>query len=208
LIDSIDGWRNAKKRTTMQTLHSPNSYFNAATRAAGANAWRVAHKIGLSAEERQDVEHDILLELLERESRYDASRGQPGTFTGLVSQHRAGELTSAIVHDRQHMLFRSSGEDAANECDSDCLDVLADANRVAPLWGEPPRGYDEIHVARDLDYAVSLMDAEQRVLLGLLTENQDMPMACKASGLSKPTFYRRVADLQMHLRMFGIKAAA
>jgi len=192
----------------MQTIGSSTNYLNAATRAAAANAWHVAHKIGLSAEERQDVEQELLLELLERESRYDASRGQPGTFTGLVSQHRAGELTSAIVHDRQHLYFSSHGEDAANESESDYLDALADADSVVPLWGEITNGYEETHVLRDLDSAVSLMDDEQRALWGLLAEHGDLSVACKASGLSKPTFYRRVADVQMHLRMLGIKAAA
>lgn len=193
----------------MQTIgSSTTNYLNAATRAAAANAWRMTHKIGLSAEEREDVEQEILLDLLERQPRYDASRGKPGTFTGRVSHHRAAELTSAIVDDRQHLYFGSRGEDAANESESDYLDALADLDSVVPLWGETTNGVEEIHVLRDLDSAVSLMDDEQRALWALLTEHRDLSVACKASGLTKPTFYRRVANLQMHLRMFGLKAAA
>lgn len=192
----------------MQTIVSPSNYLNAATRAAAANAWHMAHKIGLSAEERQDVEQEILLKLLERECSYDASRSQPGTFTGLVSKHRAAELTKAIVHDRQHLYFGPPGEDAANESESDSLDALANADSVVPLWGEITNGYEEVHAGRALDCAVSLMDDEQRALWRLLTEHRDLSEACKASELSKPTFYRKVADLQMHLRMFGFKAAA
>lgn len=192
----------------MQTFHSPNNYLHAATQAAAANAWRVARKIGLSVEERQDVEQELLLDLLEHEPRYDASRGKPGTFTGRVSHHRAAELTTAIVRDRRHLSFGVPGEAAANEGDADYFDALADEDSVVPLWGEVTNGYEEFHAARDLDHAVSLMDDEQRALWGLLTEHRDMPVACRASGLSTPTFYRRVADLQMHLRMFGIRAAA
>ena len=52
------------------------------------------------------------------------------------------------------------------------------------------------------------MSDEQRSLFDLLAAYQDVPSAAKASGMSSATFYRRVADLQMHLRMFGIRPAA
>lgn len=45
-------------------------------------------------------------------------------------------------------------------------------------------------------------------MFALLEVHQSLPTACKASGVSTATFYRRVADLQMHLRMFGFKSAA
>lgn len=189
----------------MQT--NPNSYLSAAQSAARANAWQVFHKIGLTQEDREDVEQDILLELLERESRYDESRSKPGTFAGVVSHHRAAELTQVIVRDRQHMIYGTRDE-AANEPESDWLDVLADAEDVVPLWDGVRNYYDDIHTARDLEYAIAMMDDTQRGLFDLLAAHQDMPAACKASGLSTATFYRRVEDLQLHLRMFGIKAAA
>jgi DNA-directed RNA polymerase specialized sigma24 family protein len=189
----------------MQTI--PNSYLSAAQSAAHANAWQVFHKIGLTQEDREDVEQDILLALLEREGRYDESRSKPGTFAGVVSHHRAAELTQAIVRDRQHMTNKPHDE-AANETDADWLEKLAVAEDVIPLWGEAGNYYDAIHTARDLDYAMAMMDDTQRGLFDLLAALQDMPAACKASGLSTATFYRRVEDLQLHLRMFGIKAAA
>ena len=37
---------------------------------------------------------------------------------------------------------------------------------------------------------------------------QDLPGASKASGVSRATFYRRVIELQMHLRMFGFRSAS
>ena len=189
----------------MQTI--PNSYHAAAQSAARASAWQVARKIGLSQEDREDVEQDILLELLERQGRYDEARGQPGTYAGVVSHHRAAELTQAIVRDRKHMTYGRRDE-AADETDSDWLDALAGADDEVPLWGEARNYYDDIHTARDLGYAMAMMDDEQRRMFALLAEHQDMPAACKSSGLSTATFYRRAEDLQLHLRMFGIKMAA
>ena len=83
----------------MQALTTPSSYLSAAVVAANANSWRVSKKASLSCDERQDVEQEILLALLEREPRFDPARGMPSTFTGVVSMHRAAELTEAIVRD-------------------------------------------------------------------------------------------------------------
>jgi predicted DNA-binding transcriptional regulator AlpA len=52
------------------------------------------------------------------------------------------------------------------------------------------------------------MSDEQRSLYELLALHQDLPAAARVSGMSSATFYRRVADLEMHLRMFGFKTAA
>lgn len=52
------------------------------------------------------------------------------------------------------------------------------------------------------------MNDEQADLFQLLSAHQDLPSAAKSSGMASATFYRRVADLQMHLRMFGIRPAA
>ena len=52
------------------------------------------------------------------------------------------------------------------------------------------------------------MTMEQRDLLELLRVHLDLPSAVIASGMTSATFYRRVADLQMHLRMFGFRTAA
>ena len=60
----------------------------------------------------------------------------------------------------------------------------------------------------DLNAAIAFMTPEQGRLLDLLAIYQDTAAACKASGVSTATFYRRVKELQMHLRMFGMKAAA
>ena len=180
-------------------MQADNVYIQSAACAAAANAWRVARRIGLSAEDREDVEQDILLELLERESRYDAARGMPGTFTGRVSKNRAAELTQAIVRDRTHLSFG---------CGDDADESTPDGGEAVPQWGETSNFCDAVEMTRDLDSAMALMDDAQRTLFGLLVEHQDLPEACRVSGVSTATFYRRVADLQMHLRMFGFASAA
>jgi hypothetical protein len=52
------------------------------------------------------------------------------------------------------------------------------------------------------------MNDEQAEFFDFLASHQDLPAASKASGMSTATFYRRVDELRMHLRMFGIRPAA
>ena len=61
---------------------------------------------------------------------------------------------------------------------------------------------------RDLEKAKAFMSDNQLTLFDLLEAYQDLPSARAACGTSTATFYRRVAELQMHLRMFGIRSAA
>jgi hypothetical protein len=63
-------------------------------------------------------------------------------------------------------------------------------------------------VMHDIKAAIAFMNGEQSALLDLLIKYSDIANACAASGLSSATFYRRVNDLRMHLRMFGIRPAA
>jgi hypothetical protein len=52
------------------------------------------------------------------------------------------------------------------------------------------------------------MNDEQLDFFDLLDAHLDLSSACKASGVSSATFYRRVNEMQMHLRMFGFRLAA
>jgi len=183
-----------------------DAYFKSAVNAAATRAYQMATRFGLSRADREDLHQELMLDLLERASQFDPNKGSAGTFTGMVSQHRTSEFLQRLTKDRSRLSFCSGS--AANESESDDLDALAVTDSVVPQWSEITSGFDEIHAARDLDQALSRMDEEQRTLFALLVEHQDVPSACKVSEVSTATFYRRVADLQMHLRLFGLKAAA
>lgn len=187
-------------------MRPDDAYFNSAINAAATRAYQAAVRFRLSSAEREDLHQDLMLDMLERAGQFDPNKGSAGTFTGVLSKHRASEFLHRLTNDRSRLSFCSGNE--ANESETDHLDALAETDSVVPLWGEVTNGFEEIHAARDLDQALSRMDDEQRALFTLLVEHQDLPRACGLSGVSSATFYRRVTDLQMHLRMFGIKVAA
>jgi hypothetical protein len=168
-----------------------------------------------------------LLDLLEREAQFNPEKGSPGTFTGFVSEHRTAEFLKARKTDRERLTF-ASGEDvdtleivnisqvrqgmdqtqdAAN--DDDAAPIGSSGSNHRSQWFD---GDDDLfsnsNTLHDLETALAHMSEEQAELLDLLASHQDLPTASKACGMSTATFYRRVAELQMHLRMFGIRTAA
>lgn len=174
--------------------------------AARVRVGQVAARYGLSAAEREDMEQDLLLELVRRQDRFDPDKGCANTFTGMVSKNRVAELVHDLVSHR--MLFGGLPHaDAANDPqDSDCIEDLVD--QATCEWDQDLDLFTDGMVLHDLSVAISHMDGDQSALFDLLCKHADLPEACGASGMSSATFYRRVIDIQMHLRMFGIRAAA
>ena len=182
-----------------------DAYFESALNAAATRTYRTAVRFGLSGAEREDWQQELMLDLLEHADRFNPGKGSAGTFTGLVSQHRSTELLDQLIKDRSHLSF--FGHDAANDDSAETDPDLYDEN-VVPLRADSHSLLQEKDALRDLESAIAYMSHEQLTLFSLVNSHDDLPSACRASGLSPAAFYRRVAELRMHLRMFGIKAAA
>jgi DNA-directed RNA polymerase specialized sigma24 family protein len=98
-------------------------------------------------------------------------------------------------------------QDAANDDDAAPIGSSESNHRTQWFDGDDDL-FSNSNTLHDLETALAHMSEEQAELLDLLASHQDLPTASKACGMSTATFYRRVADLQMHLRMFGIRTAA
>jgi DNA-directed RNA polymerase specialized sigma24 family protein len=181
-------------------------YLQAALTAAATRTGQAAVQFGITNRaDREDLSQDLLVDLLSHRDQFDPAKAGVNTFTGLVSRHRTFEVVERMVKARSRMV--DLDQEAAN-------DSVVD--ETAPSPADPSQGWmaddrdlfadsDALH---DLCIAVDHMSDDQTALFKILETHQDLPSACKASGMTSATFYRRVADLQMHLRMFGFKAAA
>ena len=232
MLPSDDGQKNTSSATAMRrprfTRDAANDpYFRAAINAAKTRTYRAAVSAQLSTSEREDLYQDILLDLLEREAQFNPEKGSPGTFTGFVSEHRTAEFLKARKTDRERLTFASGedvdtleivnisrarqgmdqAQDAAN--DDDAAPIGSSEAHYRSQWFD---GDDDLfsnsNTLHDLETAMAHMSEQQVELLDLLASHQDLPTASKACGMSTATFYRRVTELEMHLRMFGIRTAA
>jgi DNA-directed RNA polymerase specialized sigma24 family protein len=189
------------------TQNFDQNYVAAAIRAAGVRASSLKKSFRLSGSEFEDANQEILLGLLEKASKYDPQKSSANTFTGAVSKHLAADIAVKLSHDRRSLAFLPPPVEAANDSqfqpDIDAL--LEDCGQV---WGGDCDLFAESDTLHDLNAAIAFMTSEQGRLLELLVIHQNTAAACKASGISTATFYRRVHEMQMHLRMFGMRAAA
>ena len=178
-------------------------YLNAARNAAAARAFQFGFKYHLSAADREDIEQEILLALLERAAKFDPARGAVGTYTGVVSESCARDSLDRLMKDRGRLIFCDGLRVAAND-----EEPAGFQDSVVPMWSEPRDEHAQSMALMDFETASAVMTKDQFALFEILGEHNDLPDACTASGISTATFYRRVRDLKMHLRMFGFRAAA
>ena len=183
------------------------TYLDAALAAAATRTYRLAVRLGLPSGDREDMHQELLLDLLERAPGFDPQRASANTYTGVVSKHRAVELVDALMKDRARMCFLSGGTAAANDPQMDEPDEY-DGDNVVPMWAEDRDLFSDSMALMDLQKALIYMNDEQLAFFELLETHQDLPSAWKACGVSSATFYRRVAEMRMHLRMFGFRSAA
>ena len=202
-------------------------FYCAAVGAAKTRAYRAAVTAGLTSSEREDLYQEILLDIYERKGQFDPARGAPGTFTGLVSTHRTADFLNARKADKQKLVFAEPeyvdtlevvaidraihgycpSQPSANDEDGRHIDS-DHPQELFSNWDGDDDLFSNSSTQHDLLTALAYMSDEQRSLFDLLAAHQDVPAAAKASGMSSATFYRRVDDLRMHLRMFGIRPAA
>jgi DNA-directed RNA polymerase specialized sigma24 family protein len=179
------------------------SYLESAIKAARIRALTLRRTLRLSFEETQDVRQDLLVKLLEEKKQFDVSRGGVDTFIGVVAHRAAIKLAHKLIREKSHLEFLPPNGVAANdECFFPTIERLLDELVInTPEVLQPARLAEVLH---DLNLAINQMSVDQRNFLELLATHQDVPAACKASGLTTPTFYRRLNNLRRHFCTYGL----
>jgi RNA polymerase sigma factor (sigma-70 family) len=157
-------------------------------------AARRACRARLQAADRDDLQQDILLAIVERAGRFDPACAGWATFVTLLARH--------VIADHCEAASRRGAQTPAS-LDSDTVGDITDARSAT----QPPAidMAEAISLRIDLQRLVDDLPREQReTLIMLLHTEGDVAAAQRGSGRSTSAFYRDVKDLRFWLRASGL----
>lgn len=166
--------------------------------AASYHARKVARTMRLSDVDREDVEQDILLVLLERRRFFDPARGAWSSFADRVARQAAQGVADGIGAERRTR--GGSLDQPAADDGSVTLGELIEADQFASLDSE-----DGLQLPLALaEFVAGLPDELALVARLSLFEDGDLAEAQRRSGLSTSEFYRRLREFRYRLVCLGI----
>lgn len=179
--------------TTQCNPHPPeptawdSRQIQAALSAAHHQAVRGARRLRLSRPDRDDLQQDILVAMLQRSRCFDPSKSAWSTFVGLVARH--------VIFDRMTS-ERSRRGTVLVPLELDQFQAGSSATLLGN--GDPDASLDLDRVAGELPVA-------PQDLLRLIGVHGDVADAQRACPLSPAGFYRALNDLRFWLQAAGIR---
>ena len=162
--------------------------------AAAYHAGRLARTMALSETDREDVEQDILLALIERRRFFDPARGAWSSFADRVARQMVQVIADRIGRERR---LRGETYDPAEGSDPS---IRPDA-----VIEPPADPIEQAWLASALIRFVAVLPAELALVTVLsLHEDGDLAAAQQQSGLSSSEFYRRLREIRCRMICVGI----
>ncbi len=172
-----------------------------------AKARRLVGKQGISEEEAQDIEQELLLHLHEHLKDFDATRSPQDAFVSLLIRSRLLRILRDRRADKRRpgrtasleALFPGEDEPAGKRAAT--LDQQVQATR---------RGYpgesaqEQLERALDVSQVVAGLSPELRTLAGLL-RTQSIAEAARTLGVPRTTLHDRVRELRRHFERSGLR---
>lgn len=140
-----------------------------------------ARRMSLPRADREDLQQDILVTLLERSGRFDPDRGSWSTFVTLLARRAVIDRGRRPAHPQLVSLDTPEGQ------------------RLAQVI---PASDDQRHTV-EFGIAFDALPDEPRALLSNIIQHTDLLAARNSCGASPATFYRSLSELRCWLRMVG-----
>ncbi len=154
---------------------------------ARSRARRGRRRLSLSIADQADLQQDILVVLLERQHRYEPSRGCWAAFAQRIAQRYVG--------DRARALRRGSA----------FVEQAVDIDQYPAGSSITQQDQPDHDLAWALERVAADLPPAHRSLLQLLMLATDVATAQRQSQQSCATFYRELTDLRRWLRAAGLR---
>jgi DNA-directed RNA polymerase specialized sigma24 family protein len=165
--------------------------------AAAYHARKVARTMRLSDVDREDVEQDILLVLLERRRFFDPARGAWSSFADRIARQAAQGVADEIGAKRR--IGGGSLDQPAGGGGSTLGELIEASHRPSP------DAEQDLQLPLTLARFVAELPDELAMVARLsLLEDGDLAEAQRRSGLSTSEFYRRLREIRYRLVCLGI----
>jgi DNA-directed RNA polymerase specialized sigma24 family protein len=160
-------------------------------------AQRLARRLGLAADHADDLRQELLVDLLERLARFDASRSPFTAFVRLVMRHHAATLAERWIRELRRPVLPLV--DGAQHPDDE-VDALQDEGEHDPAFAA---AVTRVDLART---RAGLAPALRETCSAL--DGRDPGEAAALHPASRVTFYRRVAGLRLELLTWDLQPSA
>jgi len=154
-----------------------------------SKARQLVGRFGFTSADREDIEQELALHLMERMAQFDPRRSSGSTFIDRISQHKiASMLRGRYAQRRDYRRSVSLDDDGTHQT-------------IEPVTRCQPRANPDLAI--DMAHALESLDAELRKVCKLL-EHVSIAETARRLGLSRTQARSRIAKIRMLLTGRGL----
>jgi DNA-directed RNA polymerase specialized sigma24 family protein len=165
--------------------------------AAAYQSNRLARSLKLHGADREDVEQEVLLILVERHRYFDASRGPWTPFVHRIANQAVQQIADRLIRDRRLYAWEAPMSDGDD--DDGFTDPLDQVGDPAVLTAD-----DLCYCGAVVRFASTLPDDLVPVLEAALAGDGSFGDVQRESGLTSSEFHRRLRELRYRLITAGL----
>jgi DNA-directed RNA polymerase specialized sigma24 family protein len=172
---------------------------------AGLHADRLARRYSLQPADRDDAFQEIALDAWRRLKDFRSSRGDLEVFLGMVTLNQARKIEMRFRRRRacQEISLGTPIVDDDDNGDLTLADSLSEDDGLLAVLGNLVDGHARVEKLLDLSRAIASLQADMCQLCICLA-HEAPGTARRVCDLSNTGMYRRIEELRLHFRTFGL----
>ena len=172
-------------------------------RAADRAAVKLVRRFCLPPVDRDDIRHDLLVDVLERMDRFDPCRGTLGAFVAVLVEHSLSSLVARLRRHRSVFNPRSLDEPTGQSGGITFGELFSDEQGYLAWVSSDLDAVKHLDRQLALGRALNTLQPEHIQFLVRLS-NHPVGRLCKTSAQSRATLYRQLNEICLLLLAAGV----